>query len=56
MEDKKKLMEEETSSWLNSPIKPKHAKKNYTPSPIVIFSSGCVVGFILGAIARGFTR
>ena len=46
-DDRVILMEKETSSWLNQPVKPKHAKK-YTDvnlaKLIMCFVAGLVVG------------
>ena len=41
------LMEQETSSWLNQPVKPKHAKKSYESIKLIV---AFTAGFILGAI------
>ena len=47
-DDRVILMEKETSSWLNQPVKPKHAKKhagtNRLAGLVVCFVAGLVVG------------
>ena len=48
-DDRVILMEKETSSWLNQPVKPKHAKKHVGTSIklaelVVCFVAGLVVG------------
>ena len=46
-DDKVILMEQETSSWLNQPVKPKHAKKPYESIKLFV---AFAVGFLFGAI------
>ena len=43
-DDRAILMEKETSSWLNQPVKPKHAKKHNLAKLIMCFVAGLVVG------------
>ena len=44
-DDRVILMEKETSSWLNQPVKPKHAKKHAgTKTRLAEFVAGLVVG------------
>ena len=46
-DDRAILMEKETSSWLNQPVKPKHAKKHTDVNLaklIMCFVAGLVVG------------
>ena len=46
-DDRVILMEKETSSWLNQPVKPKHAKKHTDVNLaklIMCFVAGLVVG------------
>ena len=46
-DDRVILMEKETSSWLNQPVKPKHAKKHTEVNLaklIMYFIAGMVVG------------
>ena len=50
-DDKVILMERETSSWLNQPVKPKHAKKSYNSIKLV---AAFTAGFILGVMTNVF--
>ena len=48
-DDKVILTEQETSSWLNQPVKPKHEKKSYESIKLFV---AFAVGFLFGAIVN----
>ena len=48
-DDRVILIEKETSSWLNQPVKPKHEKKSYSSIKLFI---AFAIGFLFGAIVN----